>query len=72
MQFFTLATLKTSVGPKAAIGVENRFYLISDLQPELHSTVKDLLANWASSFSMLEHLAARFGLVIQASGLSKK
>ena len=58
MQFFTLATLKTPVGPKAAIGVENQFYLLSDLQPERRSTVKDLLASWPSSFSMLEQLAA--------------
>ncbi len=57
MQFFTLATLKTSVGPQAAIGVENQFYLISDLQPKLHVTVKDLLANWPTSFAMLEQLA---------------
>ncbi len=57
MQFFTLATLKTSVGPKAAIGVENQFYLISDLQPKLHVTVKELLASWPTSFSMLEQLA---------------
>lgn len=57
MQFFTLATLKTSDGPKAAIGVEKQFYLISDLQPKLHGTVKDFLANWSTSFSMLEQLA---------------
>ncbi len=57
MQFFTLATMKTPAGLKAAIGVENRFYLISDLQPEFHSTVRDLLANWPASFSMLEQLA---------------
>ncbi len=57
MQFFTLATLRTSIGPKAAIGVENQFYLISDLQSEFHATVKDLLANWPSSFLMLEQLA---------------
>lgn len=58
MQFFTLATLKGPVGPKAAIGVENQFYLISDLQPEFHFTVKDLLLNWPASFAMLEQLAA--------------
>ena len=57
MQFFTLATLNTRIGPQAAIGVENRFYLISDLQSDVHSTVKDLLANWSTSFSMLEQLA---------------
>ena len=57
MQFFTLATLNTRIGPQAAIGVENQFYLISDLQSDLHSTVKDLLANWSTSFSMLEQLA---------------
>ena len=54
MQFFTLATLKTPIGLKAAIGVENQFYLLSDLQPNLHVTGKDMLADWSTSFSMLE------------------
>ncbi|MGZ3646143.1 MAG: fumarylacetoacetate hydrolase family protein [Ktedonobacteraceae bacterium] len=58
MQFFTLATLKTSTGHSAAIGVENQFYLIADLQPKLHVTVKELLTNWSPSFLMLEQLAA--------------
>lgn len=58
MQFFTLATLKGPTGPKAAIGVENTFYLISDLQREFQSSVKDLLLDWPASFSMLEQLAA--------------
>ncbi len=58
MQAFTLATLKTPVGLKAAIGVQNKFYLISDLRPESNSTVRDLLTSWPTSFSMLEQLAA--------------
>ena len=57
MQFFTLATLKTPLGPKVAIGVENQFYLISNLHPEFQSAVKDLLANWPTSFLTLEQLA---------------
>ncbi len=66
MQAFTLATLKTPVGLKAAIGVQNKFYLISDLQSESDSTVRDLLANWPTSFSTLEQLAASI-----AGGASK-
>jgi 2-keto-4-pentenoate hydratase/2-oxohepta-3-ene-1,7-dioic acid hydratase in catechol pathway len=58
LQYFTLATLKTPFGPKAAIGIENQYYLFADIQPKLNLTVKDILTNWSTSHSMLEHIAA--------------
>jgi 2,4-diketo-3-deoxy-L-fuconate hydrolase len=55
---FTLATLQTPDGPKAAIGVNNNFYPLSEAQPSLqNATVKDLLQEWSTSFSLLQALA---------------
>jgi 2,4-didehydro-3-deoxy-L-rhamnonate hydrolase len=55
---FTLATLQTPDGPKAAIGVNNNFYPLSEAQPSLrNATVKDLLQEWSTSFSILQALA---------------
>jgi hypothetical protein len=54
---FTLATLRSSQGAKAAIEIKGNYYLIHELQPELHSTVRSLLDNWETSLSLLEDLA---------------
>lgn len=54
---FTLATLRSPKGTQAAIGVEGQYYLIHELQPELHSTVRTLLEQWETSLPMLEELA---------------
>ena len=57
MSPFTLATLSSPQGPRAAIGVKGSYYLIDQLQPELHSTVRSLLNTWETSLPMLEELA---------------
>ncbi len=57
MQPFTLATLRFPQEAHAAIGVEEYYYLIHELQPELHSTVRTLLEQWETSLPMLEELA---------------
>ena len=57
MSPFTLATLSSSKEPRAAIGVEGNYYLIHELQPELHCTVRSLLDNWETSLPLLEELA---------------
>ena len=54
---FTLATLRSPQKPQAAIGVEGYYYLVNELQPELHSTVRTLLDHWETSLPMLEELA---------------
>ena len=59
MQKFTLASLQTPSGPKAAIGVGESYYLIETQQPLLQSeTVKTLLTDWAAAFPVLEEMAA--------------
>ena len=57
MSFFTLATLRTPGGPRAAIGVDDAFYLLQAVQPELHSTLRTLFDHWETSLAMLEELA---------------
>lgn len=58
MTKFTLATLATPDGPKAAIGVADKYYLLEAVQPLLRdATCKAVLENWAKSLPMLEHLA---------------
>jgi 2-keto-4-pentenoate hydratase/2-oxohepta-3-ene-1,7-dioic acid hydratase in catechol pathway len=58
MPNFTLATLKTSNGPGAAIGLDERYYLLADAQPLLGSvTVPQILRQWDAAFPMLLALA---------------
>ena len=58
MTNFTMATLKTRNGPKAAIGLDKQYYVLSETQPLLRDvTVLQLLQQWDTSFPMLQALA---------------
>jgi len=58
MPKFTLATLNTPNGQKAAIGVDKQYYLLAEVQPLLHDvTVLQLLQQWDTSFPMLQEFA---------------
>lgn len=58
MAKFTLATLATPDGPKAAIGVGEKYYLLSAVQPLLSgATCKTVLQSWDTSLPLLEALA---------------
>jgi 2,4-didehydro-3-deoxy-L-rhamnonate hydrolase len=58
MAKFTLATLATPDGPKAAIGVGEKYYLLSAVQPLLSgATCKTILQSWDTSLPLLEALA---------------
>ena len=55
---FTLATLQTPTGPKAAMGLRDKYYILSEIAPSHeHATVTDLLRDWTTSFAWLEALA---------------
>ncbi|MDF5722042.1 MAG: fumarylacetoacetate hydrolase family protein [Rhizonema sp. PD37] len=62
MSSFTLATLRSSQGAQAAIGVKDYYYLIHEFQPDLPSTVRMLLDQWETSLPMLEALANHIAL----------
>lgn len=60
MTRFTLATLQTSAGPKAAIGVGDNYYQLSEISSNNRlrdASVKSLLENWSNLFPDLETLA---------------
>jgi hypothetical protein len=58
MTNFTMATLKTPNGPKAAVGLNKQYYVLSETQPMLRDvTVLQLLQQWDISFPTLEALA---------------
>ncbi len=58
MTRFTLATLQTSDGPKAALGVDDKFYLVGPLAPSLaDATCKSILQNWDAMMPVLQALA---------------
>lgn len=58
MSGFTLATIQSDSKPRAAIGVDGSLYILSESQtPFSQHSVKDLLANWAVVFPILETLA---------------
>ena len=58
MTNFTMATLKTRNGPKAAIGLNKLYYVLSETRPLLRDvTVLQLLQQWDTSFPMLQALA---------------
>ena len=60
MTTFTLATLQTGDGPKAAIEVEGTYHLLGHLQPLLaQATCKTLLQSWEFALPLLEALADR-------------
>lgn len=55
---FTLATVSTTAGPKAAICIHKKVHLIQDVLPALgNASVKDLLREWSSVFPTLEEVA---------------
>jgi 2,4-didehydro-3-deoxy-L-rhamnonate hydrolase len=57
---FTLATLQTRDGPKAALGVAERFYRLDHLQPLLQRvTCKEILQHWDRSVALLQQMADR-------------
>jgi len=59
MTAFTLATLQGQAGPVAAIGLNDRYYSLSDAEDAFqHATVRDLLDEWSTSFPKLQALAA--------------
>jgi hypothetical protein len=54
---FSLATLKTAEGPKAALLVDDQYYLLRELQPPLRDvSTKQLLEEWPRAFPMLEQV----------------
>jgi len=56
---FTLATLRTPEGRKAALGVEGAYYLLDALRPESGWTVRTLVDHWDTSLPLLQGLADR-------------
>ena len=55
---FTLATLQTPNGPKAAVGVGQSFHLLSALENTFaDATCKSILQSWDNSVSLLQELA---------------
>lgn len=59
MTRFTLATLQTSGGLKAAIGVAKSYYVLSDVLQDFDlATVKSLLEDWSSYLPRLEAAAS--------------
>jgi 2-keto-4-pentenoate hydratase/2-oxohepta-3-ene-1,7-dioic acid hydratase in catechol pathway len=72
MTRFTLATLQTSAGPRAAIGVDDSYYQLSEVSSDLrHASVKSLLGDWSNSFPKLETLADDIvsGRAVNAHGI---
>lgn len=59
MSRFTLATLQTPGGSKAAIGIDEGYYLLSHLSSRFRdASVKSLLEDWSDSLPALESLVA--------------
>ena len=60
MAVWTLATLRSPEGPKAALGVKDRFFLLGDLQPLLlNTTSKEILQTWERSSPLLDAMAEK-------------
>lgn len=69
---FTLATLQTSDGPRAAMGINHRYHLLSLMEPHLvNATCKSLLQSWDESLPLLQGLAERLASdhVMQQRGI---
>ena len=65
MPKFSLATLQTPDGPKAAVVVDARYFILGQVQPVLAGlTCLDLLRSWDSAFPMLQDVVAH----MQADG----
>ena len=62
MTRFTLATLRTARGAKAAIGVGERYFELAEVSRDFqHHTVKSMLDDWTSNFPKLEMLVSDIG-----------
>jgi 2,4-didehydro-3-deoxy-L-rhamnonate hydrolase len=62
MTRFTLATLQTPEGQRAALGVGDSYYVLSEASKEFqNATVKSLLEDWSTSLSKLEEVASSIG-----------
>ena len=60
MKIWTLATLHTLGGSKAAIGINGKLFAVDALEPLLTGTsTKEMLQNWESFFARLDELADR-------------
>ena len=60
MKHFTLATLQTDAGPQAAIGVDDRYHLLSWMEPPLkNATCKSVLQTWDLSMPLLQRFAEK-------------
>ena len=63
MRKFSLATLALSDGPKAAVIVDSRFYVLGQVRPVLAQlTCFDLLQSWDSALPMLQDVVADLDL----------
>ena len=72
MERFTLATLQTSDGPKAAMGINGIFHLLGPLEPRLADvSCKSILQRWDASFPLLQGLADQIAVdaVTQQRGM---
>src|ERR1700680_2454143 len=59
MSRFTLATINSSDGAEAAIGVGDKYYRLAELlRPFKDRTTKQILQNWESSLPLLEALGS--------------
>ena len=60
MTVWTLATLKTPDGAKSALGINDRYFVLDDLQPLLRRTTsKQILQTWETSFPLLTALVEK-------------
>ena len=60
MTVWTLATLKTPEGARAALGIKDRYFPLDSLQPLMRGTTsKQILQTWETSFPLLDALVAR-------------
>jgi 2-keto-4-pentenoate hydratase/2-oxohepta-3-ene-1,7-dioic acid hydratase in catechol pathway len=60
MTVWTLATLRTLGGPKAAIGINGKLFVLEALEPLLTEiSTKEMLQSWEAFFPRLDELANR-------------
>ena len=75
MEKFTLATLQTPSGPKAALGIGEGYHLIESIQPLLaEATIHNILSDWETSLPLLELMATKItgDTKLQANAISSK
>ncbi len=60
MTIWTLATLKTPEGARAALGINDRYFILHDLQPLMQGTTsKQILQTWETSLPLLNALVEK-------------